>query len=267
MINDLLVKGGDACFGWMLTLGRDLPLVIVAILTALLIVAARRFATNQTLLSRCHRDRRRLAELIRQARSQRDRPALARYKRTLSQLRHTMLRQEFRPLLVLLIPIAFLATWCFDRLEYLPLRPGETIRVSLYRPASADGQFAHIVPLDGLEAGDGWIQRFAAEPGGSELSAARWKLTASAAGAYQLIFRYQDQSFAHRLVVGDGRYALPIQYHDSDQRSFTRVELAPRRLFGTVPGLPWRGFAPWVVGYLLLTIPMYPVLRRLLRVS
>ncbi len=44
------------------------------------------------------------------------------------------------------------------------------------------------------------------------------------------------------------------------------VRLRPARLFGVVPGIPAVGFQPWLVAYLLITIPLVPLLKRTLRI-
>jgi hypothetical protein len=45
------------------------------------------------------------------------------------------------------------------------------------------------------------------------------------------------------------------------------VALAPRRLLGRLPGVPALGLQPWMAAYLLLTVPLFMIVRRLLRIE
>ena len=40
----------------------------------------------------------------------------------------------------------------------------------------------------------------------------------------------------------------------------------PLRLFGVVPGLPWLALPPWLVAYLLITLPAASLCKRFLRI-
>lgn len=264
---DLIVRAADFCFGWILLLPGDLPLAAVALLTSLGLVCVRLVTTNQDLLRRARTDRRRLQELIRDAKARRDADAVRRHKLTLAQIAMKRMGAEGKPLLAILIPIAFLATWCLERLDYLPPRAGDTVAVSFYQPASERGRLVHLIPVAGLDCEDGWIRRFEPEKDDPLAVAAAWTLSARQAGQYDLMIRCRDKAYVHPLRVSSRGFSPAIIRHPGEELAVSSVDLRPRKLFGIVPGIPAIGFAPWLVGYLLLVIPLVFVNKALFRIE
>ena len=78
---------------------------------------------------------------------------------------------------------------------------------------------------------------------------------------YTLLFRLDKRSYGHPLLVGQTRYAAPVDVHSDEV--ITYVEMEPVRLFGVVPGIAALAFPPWLVAYLLLTIPCAVLVKRL----
>src|SRR5690242_17736034 len=122
----------DYVLGWLLLLPRDAAIVVIAVLTSLVLTLGRKWCTNQELLGRCAGDLRRLKQLIRQTKASSAAPAvrrseIQRMKSTVSLIKLKQLRAEGRVLLVALLPLALLATWGMERLDYVPPRPGEEL--------------------------------------------------------------------------------------------------------------------------------------------
>jgi hypothetical protein len=81
-----------------------------------------------------------------------------------------------------------------------------------------------------------------------------------------LFIRHQGRSVTHQGRV-DGRiYSPPTQAHNDDFIPVTEMPLPQVRFLGVVPGIPAIAFPPWLVAYLLLTILLVPVMRRLFAV-
>lgn len=116
------------------------------------------------------------AELRRAARRSRHRAALARLGATPSQIALKAFAQEWKPMLASLLPIALLATWCWQRLEFLPPKAGEPVTFTATFPSSAAGQLAHLVPTEDLQAPQGWIRTVALETN-TATAQATWTLT------------------------------------------------------------------------------------------
>ena len=156
--NDLSLAIFDGLFGWLLYLPRSLVLIVVALITATLITVVRKWTTDQDRLRRAAADTRRLNELVRLAKAEKDKDTLARLRATKGQIGVLKLKAEGWPLVAYLVPLGLLATWAYYRLEFYPPRPNETIQVTAFLPKSAEGDVAHLVPQPGLRAANGWVQ-------------------------------------------------------------------------------------------------------------
>lgn len=259
-----VLQGLDHLFGWILRLPAGLVLPAVAVLTSLLIVLLRKWSTDQPMLTMFRQDRKRLGELLKAARRNGDKEAAARYRVLVGRLGGRMLGAELKPLLAAILPVALLATWCVERLAFLPPMSGQTIEVRLYHPVSAVGTCAHVVPVDGIRAEDGWIQQF--EPDVRDRAVACWRLTPERAGPLELVFSAQNKRFGHPIHVGMPGRTSAVLRHGADLSITSQIGMTPRRLFGVVPGLPALGIPDWLAGYLLLAICLMPVTKRVLRV-
>jgi uncharacterized membrane protein (DUF106 family) len=281
--NDLSLAIFDGLFGWLLILPRTFVLIVVALVTATLITVVRKWTTNQDRLCRAAADSRRLNELIREAKRHKDREALARYRATKAQIGMLKFKAEGLPLVTYLLPLALLATWAFYRLEFYPPRAEEEIQVTAYLPASARGDVVHLVPQPGLRAVNGWVQsvrqvsagptawdRFWArvtfhevrEPEADDV--AIWRLQGNASSEpYPLVLRWRDRTYERELRIGQNLYSPAMETWD-DGKVALAVAQKEVRLFG-IPGLgSW--LPGWIVGYFLLTIPLFFLLKRVLRI-
>jgi uncharacterized membrane protein (DUF106 family) len=258
----------DHALGWLLGLPRDVALVTVAVATSLVLTLARKWFTNQELLSRCAADIRRLKELIRGAKSRRDKPAVQRMKGTINLIKITQLSSEGRVLLWSLVPVALLAFWAIERLQFLPPAAGQPLTLRAYYPLSSVERLTHLVPPEGFDLRSPAVQSVRLDPEGQANGVAEWTLAAREDVAdARLVVRHQGRSVVHHLRV-DGRvYSTPIQRHAEDFLPVTEVPLPPARFLGVVPGIPVIAFPPWLVAYLLMTILLVPLLRRVLRVN
>jgi uncharacterized membrane protein (DUF106 family) len=268
-LNSICVSGVDLVLGWMLRLPRDVALCVVATCTAGVLASVRLIVTNQDLLKRCRQDKGRLKELVRAAKRNGDKEALARHRTSLRQIGTMTLRAEGKPLLVSVPVIALLAVWCFSRIAYLPVKPREPVLVKAYFPVSGIGDLVHILPQDGLQAKDGWVQEVKEDrdPSSGRVTngVASWVLSCEERGQpYGLLIRYMGKAFARPLVVDGLHYAAPLQSYGADSLLAAQTVLSEYRPFGIVPGIPQLMLQPWVVGYLVVVIPLTLLSKRLL---
>jgi hypothetical protein len=176
------------------------------------------------------------------------------------------LKQEALPLLAAILPVALLATWCFARLSYHPPRPEEPVQVVAHFPISEAGGTVHLVPQPDMQTEQGWIKEIQAVTDAPQpYGRATWTLRADARPEpYPLILRYEDGEYRHELLVGQETYSEPISLQRPGSREHAvELKLRPFKPFGVIPRLPWIGLAPWLVAYLLITIPFVPLLKRL----
>jgi len=287
-VGNVVVSIMDYVLGWTLYLPRDATVLIVAVLTSAIFVCARRFGTDQAWLKRAWADKKRLRQLIRQARRDRDREAKKRYKATLTLIKARVLKFEFKPLLWAIVPVALVGTWCFFRLGFHPPQPGQSFHVRAYLTASAIGGFAHLVPEKGLVAENGWVQRIVPdEPASAEglwdsfnarVSAilgpspkyegvAAWRIRADRPGGeYTLKLRYAGKTYKKDLLVGSRHYAPAVAGFQDAPVYCVELGMRPVKPFGVVEGIDFLYMPGWLVAYLIIAIALVAVFKRLFRV-
>ena len=263
-----VVRGLDIPLGWLLGLPRDVTLLLFAIATALLMTLARRAVTNQDLLRRCAQDLRQLKQLIRSAKLSRDKPQLQRLRGTTALIKGMQLTADLKVLAVVLVPIAALALWATERLDYLPPRVGEELVVRAYFPLSSIDGLTHLVPTPGFELTSSTIQQVTrADAKLPPSGIAEWTVRSSSV-ADDLVFaiRHHGESGAHHVAIGRPTYLPLQQFHPNERLSRTEVVLQRYRPLSLDLKTDSIGLPPWMIGYLALTLLMVPGLKRLLRV-
>ena len=299
-INTAFLTIADPVFGWMLRLPRDVTLFIVAVGTATILTVVRVFTTDQKFLKQVKADKARLKKLIREAKRGKDKEALARYRATFAQAGTKAIKYEGLPLLVAVLLILPLATWCFSRIVYLPPQAGEPVTVRAYFPVKAIDKLVHIMPQEGVAADSGWIQKVVkdVDPATGEVAngVAIWKLRCQKRKEpYALQFSFAGKVFEKELVVDGVRYAAregTIQFYPNDSLTAVEVVLPQCKLFGVVPDLAtvggwlwslpvlsWLGWLigqvpglgqanldPWLMGYVIIVVPFSFLLKPLLRI-
>ncbi len=275
-VNHAIVALADPLLNWLLRLPADLALVIVAAGTGAVIALCRLLTANQDLLRRCGQDKKRLKELIRQAKREKDQEAVKRYRTTRNMIAMTTIKEEGWPLLAAVVPIAILGTWCFQRLAYVPPRAGETVAVKACFPVSAVGELAHVVPQEGVrevsredpDSGGKWIQEVvndAAGPGGiANRGIATWKIRARARPEpYVLEIRCKTVTVKKELLVGQPVYSPDVEFYGNDQPILSaQIEMKPVKFLGLVPGIDWLLVPPWLVAYFLIAVPSVSLIKR-----
>jgi uncharacterized membrane protein (DUF106 family) len=266
-LNHFALRVAGFLLGWLLLLPKDLAIVVVALGSASFLMLVRKWVTNQDLLRRCDHDKKCLVKLMREAKRQNDLDALRRYRLTRGQVTLKMLRAEGKPLLVALLPLALFANWAWQRLEFHPPKPNQPIVFTVTLQPSAAGQLVHLVPVEGLQAEDGWMKTSApAATNQSSPAQATWTLRAAAREtAYPLQVRIGQQTCVHPLLVGQRFYSVPALAQAPPVLA-SELQLQPVKLFGLLPGLPWLACPPWLIGYLVIVVIAYPLLKRILKV-
>jgi hypothetical protein len=264
----------DLPLGWLLALPRDVTLILVALLTSLLLILVRKWTTHQDRLHRTRRDLARLKSLLKTAKRARDKPAVQRLRATVTAVRWIQLQAEGVVLLAALIPVALLATWAVERLDYLPPRAGLPLHLRAFFAPAAVNSLTVLVPQPGMRLVSPAIQLVQLDSSNGENGTAAWVIRPQAtSGTIELLIRRGDETARHRLRVGEWTYEPPVQSHAGQCILVTQAELPRYRFLGLIPALAFPGvrplglppftLAPWLVAYLVLTIPLVPLLRRL----
>lgn len=255
-------------FDLLLELPRDVTLLVFSVLTALLMTLARRWVTNQDLLRRCADDLRQLKQLDQEARQSRDKPRRQRLRNTVALIKQMQLTEDMKVLAVVLVPVAVLAMWAVERLDYLPPRVGDDLVVRAFFPISSVDGVTHLVPADGVELISSPIQIIHADSQTPPIGMAEWKLRpTSATDELSLTIRHQGESAVHRVKVGRTTYLPPQELHQKERLKTTEVVLKRYHPLGLNLKTESLGLPAWMAGYLVLTLLLVPGLKRLLRVS
>jgi uncharacterized membrane protein (DUF106 family) len=261
----ILLAALDFFLGWLLALPRDLAIVLLAIATSFGMTLVRRWVTDQDLLQRCAADLVRLKERMRAAKRAGDRDAVRRMQSTMASVRLLQLPAEGQVLLVAFIPLALLGWWGLERLEHYGVAQGETFTLAAEYRVSASGKLTHLVPPEGavtLESPA--IQIVPA----AEAEPLTWTLKAEGPFEGDLIVRCAGRTVTHRVRVGTRTTLAAEQLHETGPIARTTVSYAAYRspLSRLLPA-GWLPAPEWVWWYLLLTLLLVPVSRRLLGVA
>ncbi len=258
-----ILRSGDLLFGWMLRLPGDLPLLVLAVLTALILVVIRRWTTNQDRLGRISDDLARLKQATSRAKADGDRAECQRLVGLKARIGLMRLRDEGKTLLWALIPIALLAAWAYERMPYHAPRTDETVALRLVMPVSSVGRLAHAVADEGLT-----LQRAVAvfEPDSinPRESIATWVVQMNSEASQSVTVVSPAGRFSHPIVAGSGPPPSVIA-HDTPSAARTELVLRERRLFGLLPGVPSIALPAWLVGYLIIVIALIPITKRIVR--
>jgi uncharacterized membrane protein (DUF106 family) len=301
-LNNWCVYVMDFVMGWALNLPRDLVLAIVAVLTGLVLTGVRAFTTNQNFLKRCQNDKKRLGQLIKEAKARGDKEAIKRHKDTIQLIGMKSFKSEGMPLLVSLIPIALLATWAFGRLAFLAPQPGQPITVTVEFPSDAQGEMVALVPQEGMKVdGNNWVRtivsvnqpfdaqgrlpapiwpitpRGDADPNNVQPTTvfrAKWTVTCDRRQQpYPLDFRFRGETLPAELIVDGQKYAAPLGTWQ-DGAINLKMQLQEYKFLSVVPSIDlyWNKgvFIPldaWLMGYLIIVIPLSFLLKPLMRIA
>lgn len=255
----------DIPLGWMLLLGRDLPVVLLAMGTALAMLLLRRRVSDQDKLQRCSEDRATLARRIREARRAKDSVMATRLRAARARISLSALRCEGAPLLASMIPILLLASWAYARLGHVPPVSGEPIRMHAEFDPAWEGAVAFILPVEGVEAPEGWVRipHRAEGVDGEPVARAEWTLAfAPRSGDHVLTIRSEGAEATVPVRVDARTYAPPMRWFHTGSIRFVQTHLQERRFLGVIPGVPSWMLPPWLIAYLLMTVPFYFLFRR-----
>jgi len=133
------------------------------------------------------------------------------------------------------------------------------------------GKLVHMVPQDGIEPLNGWVQRIKPDvnaKGETTNGVAQWTLRVrQRPEPYTLRIRAMGRIYDKELIVDGRRYAPPVKaYQDGDVEA-SEIGMHEYKLLGIVPGIPWIGLQPWIVGYLVIVLPLSFILKPVLHIN
>lgn len=268
-LNNIIIMIADPFLTWLLYLPLDWVVAIVAIGTSAILTFSRLISTDQNMLGRCDKDKKRIAELMKEAKKAGDKEAVTRYQSTTAVIAMKLMRSEGKPLLVSILPIALLGCWCMARIAFIPPADLEQVKLVAYFPASELGEVVHLMPEEGVRASK-WIARVIDAPDvvpGQE-GMAEWKIKGKERKEepYSLKMMCKGQVHEMDFLVGSKKYSPNIKFFngDNDVMTVAEVQLKPYWFMGKLH-LPWFGLDyfifPWLLAYLLIAVPFVFILK------
>lgn len=287
-VNKWILAVGDLLFDWMLDVPRDLALLIIAVMTGVVMTIIRRFTTNQDKLKRCEESQAKLKAQMAEAKKRRDKEEKLRIRSVTNQISMMKLTAEGKPLLFSLLPILVIAVWAFSRIAFIPPTPEDKVDVIVYFDSANIGQLATLLPQDGIDIEGPAIRRIETSynlQGQTDGGMAKWTISAAPRPQpYELAFRFKGSTISAQYQLDGRSYAPPAPMCDNNADVImTEFKLKPYKPLGahvglidnlwnrylTLPG--WEGLriqdflAPWLLGYLILVVPLTFILKPALR--
>jgi hypothetical protein len=261
---ELCLQIGDVAGGWLLYLPRDLSLVLLSALTAMILLLLRRLAANQAALRSVIRDDRRLRRLARRSKRQRDERRMKQLRRTRAEVARRRIRIEIFPAVLSLLPVAVIATWAAARFAYYPPQCDTPTALVASTPVTDVGKVVHLVPDSDFCTRGGWMREVTLDGNtGPRRGMAAWVLSVPAPVEHRsLQIRSGATTVEHPVRFGHTTYTTPLKVHDGDW--VTRLCLTEYCPFSVIPHTRW--LPAWSIGYLCLTALFFFAGKSLLRV-
>jgi uncharacterized membrane protein (DUF106 family) len=264
---DVLYAGCDLLLGWTTLFNATIALSIVGVLSGLAVILFQKYASNQDLLGRCKEDLKILKLRMKQAKAA-GVPEEARRLQGLSgRIGGKYMWAALKPALWTVPIIGVIGLWAGARLGYLPLRPGEPLKVVAHFEDAAEG-WAHVVPDAGF-AVDGPAIAAAAVHEGAQGKQARWTVKALAEGDQTLRIRHGGQTYAIPVPVRarGGRPPELVTLFGAGSPHQDRLQAVEFKLSDSLPSAWWNLYLQWGGLYLLTAMIVALALRRLMKVQ
>lgn len=261
----------DHALGWSLHLPQICILCILGVVEAFVVTYVQKFTTDQEMLRRMKYDKIRLKQFIREAKAKKDKAAIKRFRGTVAQIGAISMKQIIWPILGCVLPIALIATWAYARMGYKPPKIGQPIKVNATFATTDIGNLVYMLPAKDLDCANGWIQKIVEDKQDGKIvgGIATWDLRpANGQGHWNLTVRYQGQNFQKQLQIDGLKYAAQTDTYGDGETGLESIvlDMPEYKPLGVIPGIPWATIPPWLVGDLIIVIPLSLALRPILNV-
>ncbi|MDD4890471.1 MAG: EMC3/TMCO1 family protein, partial [Phycisphaerae bacterium] len=247
----------DPLMGWLLRVPYDVAILVVGLSTSILMAVLYKLATNQDLLRRCKADKVRLGQLRKQAKKAKDKKAVQNIDMTIGGIQLKKMVAEFKGLGAAIIPIMFVASWAFERLDFKPPQVGEDLTLKATFAIETKGEPAWVVvqPQGKIEPLTPTMQPIVEDPNIDPYNGQ--KIEAGQNGMVEWKFRvkepcdnltaricYRGKATVHNLKVGGPHYGDSIVVYGADNpgpwmNCSTMAMMTQPRLLEHVPGMTW----------------------------
>lgn len=258
---DALYAVCDLLFGWTTIFGATAALTIVGVLSGLAVILFQKFASDQDLLGRCKSDLKILKARMKEAKRAGNAEEARRAQALSGRIGGKYMWAALKPALWTVPIIGVVGLWAGARLAYLPVAPGQPLKVVAHFEDAAEG-YAHVVPGTGFALEGPAIA--AAEQGEIGKQAA-WTVKALGEGERTLKLRHRGQTYEIRVPAARPPELVTV-FNEASPRQ-DRLQAVELKLRDSVPSAWWNLKLQWGGLYLEAALVVALVLRRLMKVQ
>ncbi len=257
-IEKFVLDIGDVCLGWTLLFSHDGALLLIAFLTASVLVLLRFLLINKFEMNLIRNDLVMLKGLMRESRHSNDSESIVRIRMNRVRILWMKVKMEIPAVILSTILFSSVLIWGEQRLNWHPIKSGEPFLIRIELPASSVDQVCHIVPVQGIESANGWIRQLTLQENSSRnVAVASWNLTVSEEEdnevvEREIVIRVRDEAYHHMLST-DPNFQSRIIHADTTS---TVVLLKPYLPFG-ISKPNWIALSPWCCAFLTILAPLY----------
>ena len=251
----------DWILGWVSRFPATISIALVGVVSAIGVTILQKYASRQKLLAQCRADLRFLKEKAKSAKASGDLAAAARYQGLVGRISGKYMWGSLKPALWSVPIIGVVALWCGSRLGFLPVRPGETVKVIAHFEDGASN-FAHVVPAEGLEPEGARIAKV-------QSGKAEWSLKAAKEGDHSLVIRHDGHAYAVPIPVAasGGRPPEPVTVFQKASATGDQLQAVEISLRDSLPKAWWNLTFQWGGWYIVTALVVALALRKLLGVQ
>lgn len=240
-------------FGWLLDIPSLLAILFLAALLALISTLLQKYLTDQAKMKRLRDDTKKYQEQMKRLRD--DPEKLMKVQQKVMPIQMDLMKESFKPLFVSLVPFLFVFFWLSSHFAYFPIEPNTPFTVS----ATFEKGVGGIAVLGGASALTIEQSEQTVKDG-----LAAW-VVRGPAGEHELNLTFAGATFQRKVLITEDReYLQPQMPLSGTVKSFDvgNEKLTPLgdnfSLFGWHPG--------WIFYYILLSIPLSLLLKKVLNV-
>jgi uncharacterized membrane protein (DUF106 family) len=248
-------------FGWMLNIPPLVAILILALVLGLVSTLLQKYLTDQAKLRRLRDDTKKFQEQMKKASKEKDQDKVMKIQAKMMPLQLDMMKETFKPLLVSLVPFLLVFFWLSNHFAFHQIGPEQPFTVS----ATFEGIQGEVT----LKA----TPELTIEKPTQEIKDGKvtWLLQGDK-GTYDLTIAFPEGGVAippanRKLIISEERlYETPAIPNPDGHKFVTSFNVENEKLI-PIPALNLFGWHPgWIFYYILFSIPLSLLLKKLLQV-
>lgn len=245
----------DPVLGWALNIPSIWAILILSVVLGAASTLLQKYMTDQAKMKRLKNDTKKLQKQMKELQKEGKQDKMMKVQQKIMPIQMQLMKESFKPLLVTMIPFLLVFFWLSSHFAYYPLEPGEPFTVTAQFAEGAGGEATLVVPEElSVDNATKIVQD----------GMTSWTLQGPV-GKYNLTLKYSGGEFQRDVLITNEReYVAPEKQFSGVVESFDAgntklLPLGDFSLFGWRPG--------WIFYYILFSIPVSLLLKKLLNVA